>query len=782
MDSLEEARDDKYNEKHIQDRKTWFISECWQVKGKFGRIRFQFNPLSTFLGAFVLWAILIWAITDEETSIEKINVARRWITDKCTWFYIGSQFIWVILIIYIYFKYGHIKLGLSTDQVEYGDFDYFAMIFTTGICNGLFYDGASAPIAGYNDSTDNLLIYKGKSNHITQAQNSLNVVMFHWGFHGFSVYVLPCLLLSVLCYRKGLPLTMRSCLYPVFGKKILGRLGDVIDSISIICMGFGVATSFLLGAIMVVVGLQPIFPELADNQTTRLIALWAVSIMSMFSATSGIKLGIRRMSQLCFLTGALFTLIVAFSDNLWYLLNLAVQSIGYYFQYLISTATFTSAFVQQRNYPDGKQQEFDWMHKNTIFYWGWWLGWAPLVSIFATRISKGRTIKSVIEIAFIIPSFVNFIWFVVVGGVSIDMENQAISMRLHCGMNKTTRDALGAPDWLHSLGCIDEDKRFYMVIEKYEDIKIILQIIALMLTLLYFITSFDSAALVMGTISSNGLEEPPLIQRIFWCITIAACTSALIVYTEFTDRADVNAFAILAGLPFAVLMCFCAISLWRLLKMEPYWFYNEIAHWEMIYGHIDDIQILKKVLLAIVAPWYYLGQMAIKLSLNHHGDKNGNHVGEGHPPVSAQTTGSPPLSNQKRFFAYFKFAFPFYLWIVLLLLQIRYQNINSVGWAVFVGFLVLSSRIRTALRRQYRIQGNVFEDIAIMAIFPLTVVQMYRQVIFGERSIETGDTTEMKNNPSTKTNRGQRNLAYIHESFSPESPPIYQSGEDFLAA
>eukprot|EP00111_Clytia_hemisphaerica_P013891 TCONS_00040882-protein len=126
--------------------------------------------------------------------------------------------------------------------------------------------------------------------------------MFHWGFHGFSVYVLPCLLLSVLCYRKGLPLTMRSCLYPVFGKKILGRLGDVIDSISIICMGFGVATSFLLGAIMVVVGLQPIFPELADNQTTRLIALWAVSIMSMFSATSGIKLGIRRMSQLCFLT------------------------------------------------------------------------------------------------------------------------------------------------------------------------------------------------------------------------------------------------------------------------------------------------------------------------------------------------------------------------------------------------------------------------------------------------------------------------------------------------
>eukprot|EP00111_Clytia_hemisphaerica_P019325 TCONS_00057053-protein len=739
------------DEKHLVRRKAEFMSLCLRLKFSVGKIHLNFNPLSSLLGALVLWLVIGWAIADWKTSLDHFNIARRWITDKCTWFYISSQLIWVIVIFYVYFKYGKLKLGLSTDKPEYGNFDYFAMIFTTGICNGLFYDGANAPIVGYRNTTDNLLIYRGKSNHITQAQNSLNVVLLHWGFHGFSVYILPCLLLSVLCYRKGLPLTMRSSLYPVFGKKIFGRLGDIVDSVSLICIGFGVSTSFILGAIMLVVGLQSIVPELENNRTTRFIALWAVTGLSMISALSGIKIGIRRMSQLCFLTGALFTITIALSDNIFYLLNLAVQSIGHYTQFFVGTSTFTGAFLQQGNYPGKTDVEINWMHENTVFYWGWWLGWAPLVAIFATRISKGRTIKNVVEFGFLIPILCNFIWFVVIGGVAIDMQNQAIDANLQCGMTTAERQNLGIPTWVQRLGCVDENRRFFLVLEKYEDIKIILQIIALLITLLYFITSFDSAALVMGSISSNGEEKPPLIQRIFWCITLAAVTSVLLIYEERVGRAEITGFTILAGLPFAILLCLSAVALWRLLKLEPNWSYDKLNHWAMIYGNINSIQRLKNVSIATIAPWYFLGNIA----------NNERRM----------------KSRAKRVFKYVKYAIPFYLCIILLFLRLRFLYINNLGWAFFIGFVTMTSQLRTKLRHRDGIQGNVIEDIVICVIYPLTVIQIHEQA---KRSEERISNPYVAQNRTTSTRQHNGDVInHNHNYVINQTNDVYVMDEVF---
>ena len=141
-----------------------------------------------------------------------------------------------------------------------------------------------------------------RDNYVARSVNALNVVIYHWTSHGQSVFVLPSLLISVLCYRKGLPLTMRSCFYPVFGRKIFGRLGDIVDAVSIICIAFGVSISFMLGALLIVSGIAVHYPKIEYNETSKIISLWCVCLFGFFSACTGIRLGIRRISQLCFLT------------------------------------------------------------------------------------------------------------------------------------------------------------------------------------------------------------------------------------------------------------------------------------------------------------------------------------------------------------------------------------------------------------------------------------------------------------------------------------------------
>ncbi|XP_066935944.1 trimethylamine transporter-like [Clytia hemisphaerica] len=704
----------EFNQNDLTERRKEFSKRCLTFRFERGdRLILSVNPLSTFIGGFLLWLVIIWAVVDHDQSAGYFNEARLWITDKCTWFYVGSQLVWVILIIIIYFKYGHLRLGLDTDRPRYNNFEYFTMVFTTGLSTGLLYDSVNGPIVGYrNENTQNLLLYQGKNTYIAQAQNSLNVTMLHWGLQGFSVYVLPCLLLSVLCYRKGLPLSARSMLYPVFGKKVFGRLGDCVDGFTIVSISFGVATSFNLGSLSMVSGARILFPELEDSQTARFIALWIVAGLSMISAAAGIRMSIRRMSQLCFLVGSIFTLTIALSDNVWYLLNLAVQSFGYYVQFFIGSSTFTAAFLQE-----GKdtglytKDEINWMHHNTVFYWGWWLGWASMVSLFSARLSKGRTIKNVIHLQFFIPMIALFVWFSITGGLAIDMQNRAIAGNITCGMDKAARKMMNVEPWVQRLGCANETyKQFFIIAEKYDDIKVFLQVLGLIITLMYFITSFDSAALVMGIISSNGDERPPLLQRMFWCITIGAVTSILLIYEEKVGRSEVSSFVILAGLPFALLLCFSAISIWRLLKLEPYWRYDTVKHWRMLYGNIKSGRLLKDVLIATLAPWYYLGQIAIR---------------EGKKTKEAD-------QHPNKFFKYFQFVLPFYLWIFLLFLHIGFNYVNYIGWTFFIGFVILASRLRTGLRHRHGIQGNVIEDIAILVIYPFTVVQMNEQIAVRE--------------------------------------------------
>ncbi|EDO26046.1 predicted protein, partial [Nematostella vectensis] len=219
-----------------------------------------------------------------------------------------------------------------------------------------------------------------------RAQDAINVTLFHWGIHGWIVYTMIGLLLGFLSYRYNMPMTMRTCFYPLLGDKIYGTFGDLIDILSVVCTMFGVCTSLGAGAIQLNDGLNRLNSDIPKSATSQVAIIWVITAVATASVISGIKIGIRRLSEICFSLGMFIFFIIFFYDDTWFLLNAFVQSIGYYLQWIVQIGFHTDAFAQLGNAPDGKQAP-SWMNDWTIFYWGWWIAWAPFVGVFIARIS-----------------------------------------------------------------------------------------------------------------------------------------------------------------------------------------------------------------------------------------------------------------------------------------------------------------------------------------------------------------------------------------------------------
>ena len=196
----------------------------------------------------------------------------------------------------------------------------------------------------------------------------MNVTLFHWGIHGWIVYVIVGLLLAFVGFRQGLPMTVRSCFYPLIGRKIFGWMGDAVDILSVVCTMFGVCTSLGLGVIQMNTGFNRLWNQIEVTTSNQIIIIWCVTACATASVVSGLKVGIRRLSEICFILGMFLMLVTFFFQDTWHILNVYVQSVGYYMQWIIQLGFHTDAFAQLNNAPDGKSNP-DWMGTWTIFYW-----------------------------------------------------------------------------------------------------------------------------------------------------------------------------------------------------------------------------------------------------------------------------------------------------------------------------------------------------------------------------------------------------------------------------
>jgi len=402
------------------------------------------NPVVTFASLLIIIAFVSWSMAKPDLAKDEFGAWQSWIGKSFTWLYIGSQDVWAVFIIIIYFsKYSNLKLGKDDSVPEYNNATWFAMLFSCGVSTGLFFFGVAEPVWHYTGKNRYSADPTMPDNKL--AQEAMNVTLYHWGLHGWVVYTIMGLILGLMAYREGLPMTLKSCFYPLIGDKIFGWPGDLIDTLSVIATLFGVCTSLGLGTIQINQGLHILNDNIDVSVGNQVLIIWCITALATISVLTGVKHGIRRISEFCFGCGVILMMCILFLDNTVYILNLYTQSLGYYFHQLILIGFHSDAFEQlgpssgaeerMRILPEGVESTDGpsaWMESWTIFYWGWWIAWCPFVGMFIAKISYGRTIKEFIFGTMAAPTVYVFMWLIVFGGVGLRMERESAGEDLCC--------------------------------------------------------------------------------------------------------------------------------------------------------------------------------------------------------------------------------------------------------------------------------------------------------------------------------------------------------------
>jgi len=603
----------------------------------------RMNWVSSGIASAVLWGFIIWATTTGINAATEVKGWQAWVTVNWTWLYILTQDVWFIFIIGLLFtKYKDVKLGRDDEKPAFSDYEWFSMLFACGIGVGLYTYGVAEPMWYYR-----MNYYNPQKipivNDDQRAQQAIFITLFHWGIHGWIPYVLVAITLGVICYRHGRPMTIRAAFYPLLGENVNGLIGDLIDALSISCTTFGVCTSLGLGVTTIATAMNRLNSDIsATSDTTKGLIIWVITGVACISVVSGLKNGIRKLSKLTFSIGLIFLFGVICADDPMFLMNSVVQSIGHYLQWVTvvgwdcdawpvlnavlkggkngwthDDGTWKSTSKTWTQYAIGRHAEKNiidavsatagntadtanmygattspyFMDDWTIFYWGWWISWAPFVGMFIARISRGRTVGQLIKGAFVAPILFGFFYLTVLGSLGIKMQRVAElalgdsssvdwskgSGAVDCSAFGYAKGALDTTLAKYAAGLQLQQAGYYPlscragpdhildVVEPYGSLARPFQALILIAVTLYFITSSDSGSYVDDLISAMGYESPPVLQKIYWCFTEGALASAL-VYSGGLKM--VQAVSIVAGFPYTIALNFMCLALWRALQDE----------------------------------------------------------------------------------------------------------------------------------------------------------------------------------------------------------------------
>jgi choline-glycine betaine transporter len=747
---------------------------------------FTFNPVVTIGAAVMLWGFVIKVSVDQEGSMESFGEWKSWVTQSFTWLYIGSQDYWLLFLAPLCYYYGHVKLGRDDEEPEYSDMSYFCMVFCSGVAIGLIFYGASEPLWHMLSSTGaNRYNNNGYSNDNQRAQDAINVTLFHWGLQAWVVYALTAVSMGFLSYRKGLPLCFRTTLAPLFGKATWGWFGDLIDIVTIVTIVAGLCTSLGLGAKQIVAGLQRL--EWLDGDldekglaNAASVAIVIITGCATLSVVSGLNYGIKTLSQTAFILGNFLLCTVFFLDAPWYLLNVMVQSLGYHLQNFIEIGFFTDAFAQlqvgEGRPNDGKGADPAWMDWWTIFYWGWWIAWAPFVGTFLARISRGRTIANVVAYSLTVPFFYALVWFCTFGAAAIRMHRRAeflseVGGDLFLATNQDFRptgagkcfdvpsslpaayaanfssyvtNAHLSPVCLFSWS--DDAGYWFDLMYQFHGMGPFLSGVSILVIVLFFVTSSDSGSLVVDLIAANG-REAHVIQRIFWAVSEGAVAVALLQAGGTQSLKALQAISIVAGLPFTVILMFMCTAIWRALKIDQGHMQPRTSRvdWALpLYGGI--FELFETVLSmgrsglpeASAVVGFLLGIFAPPLLLHR------SVRGLAGKRAACGAKGGLPSSNlQDTFLVVASGLLYLAFWVLHILALARVnRGLSGMGWAALVAFVSIVAVCRHSIRLSYHIEGSGMEDFFVCLLFwPQALVQMAKQVTL---EIETAGDVKAK--------------------------------------
>lgn len=472
--------------------------------------------------------LIIWGIMNPYTFELVANTMNSFITDKFGWWYVLLMTIFVVFIIWIglFSEYKNIRLGDDDTIPEYTLLEWFTMLFSAGMGIGLVFWGTAEPLNYY---VNPLNCEPGSSDAIKFA---LTKSFLHWGIHPWANYAVLALALSYFWYRKKMPYLISSIVCPFFkNTKVSSVVGKIVDILAVIATVAGVSTSLGLGSMQINSGLNKLFGIPEDSKIIVAIII-TISCCYIFSALLGIKKGIRILSNtnvvLCIVI-ALACFVVGPTSRV---VNSALEGTGLYLGELFQHSLEIGAF-----------ENHEWYGGWTIFYWAWWIAWAPFTATFIARISKGRTIKEFCLGIVFIPALVSIVWFSIFGILGINMGLDVASEAI-----KNTSTAL------------------FVVLENYPG-GYIISVIVIVLLCTFFITSADSATFVLGMLTSNGVQNPSNKKKIMWGAIIAFVALSLMLFTE-NGLNMLQTMSIVGAFPFSFVMVGAIVSLIKKLKDE----------------------------------------------------------------------------------------------------------------------------------------------------------------------------------------------------------------------
>ncbi|MGI9306127.1 MAG: BCCT family transporter [Gammaproteobacteria bacterium] len=498
-------------------------------------------------------AFVVFTALNVEFAGGLYSSVRGWVESTLNWYYITAVTFMLGACFFLMFsRYGRIRLGDDDSRPEFRNFSWFAMLFSAGVGIGILFFGIAEPMFYFDNNApwgypNNPFAELGGASEMNEqrAVFAMRTTYFHWGFHGWAVYVVVGLSLAYFGFRRKLPLTLRSALYPLIGDKIYGPIGHAVDLLAVFGTVFGVATSLGLGVQQMAAGLNHLF-GIDAGLVTQIILIGVISVVATASAVSGVGNGIRIISEWNIYLSIVLLAFFLFGGPFGWLMGFFVTTFGDYLWNVIPMGFQTFNAEGDRA----------WQGAWTIFYWGWWISWAPFVGMFIARISRGRTIREFMVGVMFVPTTIAFFWLCMFGGSAIYLELNA-------------PDGVGTAGIASLLSSWDLPKMLYTTIDQITTINWLNWAMAALATFLlatWFITSSDSGTLVITTMLSMGNDNPPQKFRIIWGLGEGLVAAVLLAAGGLKALQTAS---IAAALPVSIIMLAMTWGLFKSLAQDP---------------------------------------------------------------------------------------------------------------------------------------------------------------------------------------------------------------------
>lgn len=475
-------------------------------------------------------SILILSVAMPEMTLKYLKAIQNFLSVKLSWFFTLSVTIIFFSVLFLCLsRFGEIKLGQDHTTPQYSNISWFAMLFSAGMGIGIMFFGVGEPLMHF------LTPPNATPQSVEAAKEAMRITFFHWGFSAWAIYGIVAIVLAFFAYRHDLPLTLRSAFYPILGDKIYGKFGDIIDIFAVVSTLFGVTTSLGYGVLQVNAGFNHLF-NLPISLTTQIIFIAIITMFVTLSVISGLDKGVKILSNTNMAFALLFLAFILILGDTTELLKALVENTGNYISHFVGDTFKLYAY---------KKQNDAWLGGWTILYWTWWLSWSPFVGLFIAKISRGRTIREFVVGVLFVPAGFTFMWMSFFG-------NSAINFVLN-GYEK-----------LALMVNSDVSLALFIFLEKFP-LSSVLSLVATIMIVLFFITSADSAAIVMDMLCLRGSDKKIKWQRVFWAVLIGVISAILL---WLGGMAALQSMTMITALPLTLALLGSIYGLFKALNID----------------------------------------------------------------------------------------------------------------------------------------------------------------------------------------------------------------------